>query len=484
MTNLELEKIQRTLYKQEQQKKAENKIKYPFIYDHSSNKNIKNFFEFDKITSNPPSPSTSYFSDKEIKNSLNKENKINYDINSFTDNEKIPDLYTPLGKISGDNYNLIKKENLQLDCLNQEDDINNNEKRIISKKRLRYFNLDFDLDIPEIIIKKLPNPKIKNSKRKSYINNNNTSKSNFIYQHFCYICLSKEHLYKKECPKYKRCYKCLQYGHWAKNCEEILKDKCENCHMSVHKKEDCLKYRDEIKYEDLFLDIKKNGLKCAFCEQSSHLICPFSTREKYILKYENEKNNNKVKNNENINDFSKILFCPFCAGNHLKKECPEINKNKNNSILSEKNYLSNLSSNFSSSKEQSFDSLDINNSFNKNSLNEELDIKNDNNSDINMNNYENYKKDATKNNGKNDIINIKFTQKNKIMQKNNNFNNAKDTIKKDKVKLFYNKPNNNNYYRNRQYGKNHYQNNQNNNNKKTGSLFEHYLAYKNRNTSS
>ena len=475
MTNLELEKIQRALYKQEQQKKAENKIKYPFIYDNNSNKNIKNYFEFDKITSNPPSPSTSYLSDKEIK--IKEENQINYDINSFIDNENIPDLYTPLGKISGDNYNLIKKDNLYLDCLNQEEeDINNNnEKRIIAKKRLRYFDLYFDLDTPEITIKKLPYSKNKKFKRKSYFNT--TSKSNFIFQQFCYICLSKDHLYKKECPKYKRCYKCLKYGHWGKDCEEVIKDKCENCHISAHKKEDCLKFRDEIKNEDLFLVIKKNGLKCAFCEQSSHLICPFSLREKYILKY--EKNNNIKQNNENVKDYSKILFCPFCAGNHLKKECPEINKNNinNNSNLSEKNYLSNLSSNFSSSKDQSFDSLDINNSFNKSSFNEDNEIKSDKNDiDTNINNYEN-KKEETNYNEKNDIINIKFTQR-------NNFKNEKDIIKKEKEKLFYNKPNNNNYYRNKQYGKNQYQNNQNHNSKKPGSLFEHYLAYKNRNTSS
>ena len=206
---------------------------------------------------------------------------------------------------------------------------------------------------------------------------------NLFSQQFCYICLSKDHLCKKECPKYKRCYKCLKYGHWAKNCEEIIKDKCENCHISAHKKEDCLKFREGIAYEDLFLEIKKNGLKCAFCEQNSHLICPFSTREKYIIKYENE--NNKNQNNEN-KDFSKTLFCPFCAGNHLKKECPELNKNKISSNSSEQNYMSNLSSNFSSPKEKSFDNLDINNSFNENSFNKNISMKSDkNNSDINMN---------------------------------------------------------------------------------------------------
>ena len=475
MINLELEKIQRMLYKQEQQKKAENKRKYPFIFDHNPNKNLKNFFEFDKITSNPPSPSTSYFSDREIKNSLVDENKVNYDINSFIDNEQIPDLYTPLGKISGDNYNLIKKDHMQLDCLNQEeDDITyNNEKKIISKKRLRYFDLDFDLDIPEIIINKLPYSKRKKSKKKPY--NNNNSKSNFISQKFCYICLSKDHLNKSECPKYKRCFKCLKYGHWAKNCQEIIKNKCENCHISAHRKEDCLKFREEIKYEDLFLEIKKKGLKCAFCEQKSHLICPFLTREKYILKYENEK---YKQNNGNIKDFSKTLFCPFCAGNHLKKECPEINKKNKKSNFNEKNYL-NMSSNFSSSNEKSFDSCDINNSFNKNSSNEDIEINCDKNDiDLDINKYDDktyniQKKDIKYNEQNNNIINVSFTQKSHNTKE---INNIKEETNKAKEKLYFNKQNY--YYRNKQYRKTQYQNK---NSKKSGSLFAHYLAYKNRN---
>ena len=38
----------------------------------------------------------------------------------------------------------------------------------------------------------------------------------------CYICLSLNHDNKEECDKYKRCIKCLKYGHLAKNCEEIF----------------------------------------------------------------------------------------------------------------------------------------------------------------------------------------------------------------------------------------------------------------------
>lgn len=477
MINLELEKIQRMLYKQEQQKKAENRKKYPFIYNDDSNKNINNFFDFDSSASNPPSPSTSFFSDKEIKNSLieeNNENKINYEINSFIDNDKIPDLYTPLGKISGDKYNLIKKD-LYLNCLSQEEEDMDydNEKKIISKKRLRYFDIDLDLDIPDIIISKLPKSKNKKYKKLSY---NNNSKSKFISPKFCYICLSKDHLTKVECPKYKRCFKCLKYGHWAKECKEIIKNVCENCNKSIHKKEDCLKNRDGIKYEDLILDMDKNNLKCAFCERKTHLICPFSTREKSILNYEN---NNSLKNCDNTQDFSHTLFCPFCAGNHLKKECSEINKNQKSSNLSEINYFSNLSSNFSSSNEKSIDNFDIGNSFDGNTLYNDAELNYEEKNDIDIykyNNKNNYKNNSNNTfaktyKEKNDKINSTFTQSNRNTQKNNNYNQNR---KEERGSSNYNCQNN--HYRSRSRYLNQRQNG-----KKPGSLYEHYLVYKNRN---
>lgn len=459
MSYNDLEKIHRALFKQEQQNKKK--------FSHNNNNeimNIEKFFEFNdirnKININPPSPSTSFYSEKEIKSdSFNDDKKINYEINSYLENEYIPDLYTPLGKISGENY---KFNQFDLDTLNIENNIYDihNDKKIISKKRLRYF--DLDEEEPEIIIRKI-------SKKR---NNRNFSKNRtpFELPKFCYICLSTNHFNKNECPKYKRCFKCLQYGHWAKNCQEIIQNKCENCHTSSHTKEDCLKFKENIKYENFFSNMIKNGLKCAFCEKKNHLICPFSKREKYILNY---KNNNKEKKSEKIKDYSETLFCPFCGGNHLKKNCPEnfkdkISNNSNNSIFSfssDNNYWSS-SSNYSSKEKSLNDNNDNNNNWNNNYFDDfEINLENKNNIDMNH---------KTKNN---------FQQNNnyneKVKEKNNNYKEMKSKNiyeeKKDD-KIYYKKPYN--YNRNKQ-------NNQNNRyqtryNYRSKSLYTYYNIYKDR----
>ena len=321
MNNLEKEKINRILFKNEQKKIDEDKRKYPALNNQITDLNINNYFEFnnDSAIPSPKSISTSFLSDKETKFDLNNEDKIfkiNYEVNSFFKDEHIPDLYTPFGKISGDKYT-FKQNNLNK--INNED---NYEPKIIQKKRLRYFNLDSDSDEPEIILNILP--KIKKSKYKK--NKTIFSKKN------CHICLSTDHYDKTECPKFKRCLKCLKYGHWAKDCKEIIKNICKNCKISAHNKEDCLKYHEGINNEELLL-IKKFGLKCSFCLNNSHLICPFSTREKYIINYKNE---NIEQNTEIIKDYSNILFCPICAGNHLKKNCPEIVKERINNNIKER----------------------------------------------------------------------------------------------------------------------------------------------------
>ena len=104
MDNLTIEKIQRSLFKQELQKEEEEKKKYPATKGQITDQNINDFFEFNDISEggakSPKSLSTSFFSDKEFTkfDSFNEDNKklnINYNINSFLDNEQIPDLYTP-----------------------------------------------------------------------------------------------------------------------------------------------------------------------------------------------------------------------------------------------------------------------------------------------------------------------------------------------------------------------------------------------------
>lgn len=461
MSYNDLEKIHRALFKQEQQNKK--KISKN---NNDKNMNIEKFFEFNdisnKLTINPPSPSTSFYSEKEIRSdSFNEEKKINYEINSYLENEYIPDLYTPLGKISGENYKL---NIFDLDLLNIENNIYDihNDKKIISKKRLRYF--DLDEEEPEIIIRKI-------SKKRNH-RNFSKNRTPFELPKFCYICLSTNHFNKNECPRYKRCFKCLKYGHWAKNCQEILTNKCKNCHTSSHTKEDCLKFKETISYENFFSIMIKNGLKCAFCEKKNHLICPFSKREKYILNY---KNDNKVKKNEKNKDFSKTLFCPFCGGNHLKKNCPEIfketnsnnNKNSNNSnnsiysFSSDNNYWSS-SSNYSS-KEKSLNDNNMNNNYYFDDF--EINLENSNNIDMNNKITNNFQQ----NNKNNEIV----------KQKNNNYKEMKSKNiyeEKKNDKINYKKPYN--YNRNKQ-------NNQNNRyqtryNYRSKSLYSYYNIYKDR----
>lgn len=454
MENLTIEKIQRSLFQQGMKKEQEEKNKYPASKGQITDQNINDFFEFNDISDggakSPKSLSTSFFSDKEIKFDScyddNQKLNINYNINSFLDNEEIPDLYTPLGKISGNNYQINDEYDSDLIENNS-----NSKYKTISKKRIRYFDLDFDIDFDssEIELTFLPVPKKKSKKNKFRPHNVSRYNSPKI-QKFCYICLSTKHSDKNECPKYKRCIKCLKYGHWAKNCEEIIKDKCENCNISAHNKEDCLKFNDGIKYDELLLK-KNKGIDCAFCRNKYHLICPFSTREKYILNYGRE---NKDQ------DFSNTLFCPFCAGNHLKINCPENINYKNISKSNSSKYISensNLSFN-----EKSFEMLE---SFDNNS-NDNIEINEDYNSNYNKNN-----------NLSGSIINKKIEEKNDINK--NNIDIQKDAGKTNNIFLDeendnINKSSNYNYLKSDKFqGKN-------NNKRKKGNLYYHYKKYKER----
>ena len=325
MSNLENERISRMLFRQKQLQVEKEKKKYPATNGQITEKNINDYFVFYDLTEitphSPKSLSTSSNSYKETKNNLDNEEeikKIDYDIASFVDNEETPDLYTPFGKISGNNYDL----NIDSDIINAENS-DYIEIKTISKKRLRYFDLDHDTnETPEIIITKLPKPK-ENKKHNYWFKHKSRTPLN--EKKMCYICLSMNHDNKEECDKYKRCIKCLKYGHWAKNCEEIIQNKCPNCHVSAHNKEDCLQFNDGITIEDLLLNRNK-GLKCPFCYKKTHVICPFSLRENFII---NSSNGNNEQNKKEIKDFSKTLFCPLCAGNHLLKDCPENQEQKN-----------------------------------------------------------------------------------------------------------------------------------------------------------
>ena len=114
LSNLEKEKIYRMIFRQKQLQAEQEKKKYPATNGQITEKNINDYFLFydlTEITSHSPKfLSTSSNSYKEIKNNFDNENeikKIDYDIASFVDNEDTPVLYTPFGKISGNNYDFL-----------------------------------------------------------------------------------------------------------------------------------------------------------------------------------------------------------------------------------------------------------------------------------------------------------------------------------------------------------------------------------------
>ena len=281
------EKIRRQLYKQEKQKEEEEKLKYPAINGLINERNIFKFFIFDDDEKNNKK-------DDYIKLS----NQIDYDINSYLNNEQLPDLYTPLGMIKGDSYKIIpykesKINNDKIENKNEKINIGNlNSKK--KKKIKRYFDIDFDEEDDDIK-KASKNKNVSNLNHTSCkkCGSNNSLKCDCLtIRTFCYICLGKTHI-KKDCPRLQKCFKCLKYGHKSNDCDESLNNKCENCNISIHKKEECLKYPDKI----LIKDLKENNLKCRICGSEEHLICKFNNIEDIILDFNN---NDKDKINYNF----------------------------------------------------------------------------------------------------------------------------------------------------------------------------------------
>ena len=89
------EKIRRQLYKQEKQKEEEEKLKYPAANGLINERNIFKFFIFDDDEKN-----------NKKNDYIKLNNQIDYDINSYLNNEQLPDLYTPFGMIRGDSYTI------------------------------------------------------------------------------------------------------------------------------------------------------------------------------------------------------------------------------------------------------------------------------------------------------------------------------------------------------------------------------------------
>ena len=418
------EKIRRQLYKQEKQKEEEEKLKYPAINGLINERNIFKFFIFDDDEKN-----------NKKNDYIKLNNQINYDINSYLNNEELPDLYTPLGMIKGDSYKIIpyKESKIKNDKREIKNNIENNNidnfNYKTKKKIKRYFDIDFDEENDDIkkVSKKKNVSNLKHTSCKKCGSKNSLKCDCLTIRTFCYICLGKTHI-KKNCPRLQKCFKCLKYGHKTNDCNEDLNNKCENCNISIHKKEECLKNPDRI----LIKDLKENNLKCRICGSEEHLICKFYNREDIILDFNS---NDKDKSNYNLN-----------------KSYASLNNSYNYSNLDniEDNGRINISNCFSSwengTEEPNNTSYNIKNEFNNSYINTNLSTINSNNiNDYNNNNEYNAQNNDKKGSNYNNF-NI------------NNYNNQYYNYSDKNI-------NNDNYFRkrsihnNNEKGNNHHYNN-------------------------
>ena len=301
-------------------------------------------------------------------------NKISYKLSSFISSNYRPDLYSPLGIIGGNKYNLRKNsikgkekvDNEELEADDKEEDKEIEEKEEEEEEEKESKIMDEKLDN---IKKELDKYKLLKLGRYYVLDNDITVKCHncgeighikdycpYTNLKFCHRCLSHDHN-DKDC-KNKKCFRCNKSGHNKNECSikesEILI--CFNCQNSGHRKNECLINPSNI--DSRF--IKNNGLSCFYCGSSNHMICPLSERENIELKKENidfdeieedmisshsqeissdtpveeeeietkKKSKSKKKHPEEIieniknEDIKFTIFCSYCGETHRNEECP------------------------------------------------------------------------------------------------------------------------------------------------------------------
>ena len=300
--------------------------------------------------------------------------KLSYKVSSFISSNYRPDLYSPLGIIGGNKYNLRKNsmkgkekvDNEELEAEDKEEDKEIEEKEEEEEEEKESKIMDEKLDN---VKKELDKYKLLKLGRYYVLDNDITVKCHncgeighikdycpYTNLKFCHRCLSHDHN-DKDC-KNKKCFRCNKSGHNKNECSikesEILI--CFNCQNSGHRKNECLINPSNI--DSRF--IKNNGLSCFYCGSSNHLICPLSERENIELKKENidfdeieedmisshsqeissdtpveeeeietkKKSKSKKKHPEEIieniknEDIKFTIFCSYCGETHRNEECP------------------------------------------------------------------------------------------------------------------------------------------------------------------
>ena len=300
--------------------------------------------------------------------------KLSYKVSSFISSNYRPDLYSPLGIIGGNKYNLRKNsmkgkekvDNEELEAEDKEEDKEIEEKEEEEEEEKESKIMDEKLDN---VKKELDKYKLLKLGRYYVLDNDITVKCHncgeighikdycpYTNLKFCHRCLSHDHN-DKDC-KNKKCFRCNKSGHNKNECSikesEILI--CFNCQNSGHRKNECLINPSNI--DSRF--IKNNGLSCFYCGSSNHMICPLSERENIELKKENidfdeieedmisshsqeissdtpveeeeietkKKSKSKKKHPEEIieniknEDIKYTIFCSYCGETHRNEECP------------------------------------------------------------------------------------------------------------------------------------------------------------------
>ena len=343
-------------------------------------KNIMDYFIIGEEENNDSISEISKQLEKsEEKNEEAKDEKdinISYRLSSFISSNYRPDLYSPLGIIGGNKYNLRKNsmkgkekgdnEEIEAEDKGEDKEIEEKEEEEEEEEEKEAKKMEEKLDN---VKKELDKYKLLKLGRYYVLDNDITVKCHncgeighikdycpYTNLKFCHRCLSHEHN-DKDC-KNKKCFRCNKSGHNRNECN--LKDNeiliCFNCQNSGHRKNECL--INPAKIDSKF--IKNNGLSCFYCGSSNHMICPLSERENIELKKENidfdeieedmissysqeissdtpveeeeketkKKTKSKKKHAKEIieniknEDIKFTIFCSYCGETHRNEECP------------------------------------------------------------------------------------------------------------------------------------------------------------------